>query len=426
MNQLFTYRYALILGVFLLTGNLYACSTFSSKDTSEYKPSVSYVKDQNSLSTSSDTILSKSKSVSSNTTHQYVINSSQSLTSIEVTPTPNLTQAALPQAPIPLPSKDPSSAPDKPVPFPIPTEPIVTKAPTKPTPTVSPNNSILSPAPDNYIPTTVPIETFNALKVRGVTITLGESTDSIKKKLGRPNRIDDTEYDFDYYIYNNDYKNLLFLAIQSDKVVGFYTDSIDFTYHGVTYGSSLDRVNSEFDKSFPLDEVLTHKTEEYTIKFLLDKIGSGEVVGIYLLSNSVKIDDYSEAVMRNVELMVYDLTNSVRARNSVPIMSWSSSAAISSRKHSINMALNDFFDHINPHGKTPGERMKEEGIAYRSYGENIVAGYGTAILSTHGWYNSSGHRKNLLNADYRYLGVGFTYEPESTYKTYITQNFYRQ
>jgi uncharacterized protein YkwD len=278
---------------------------------------------------------------------------------------------------------------------------------------------------DNTAPVNPPVEAGEELNIRGVSISLGESIDSVLNKLGDPGRIVDTEYNFEYYIYNNDYSRLLFVAITDNKVVGFYTDSLDFNYKGISTGADLDTVNSALDKTFTLSEVLKHTKDGYTIKVLMDKLGTKAVTGIYVLSDSVEVDEYTDSVMRNIELMVYDLTNSVRVRNQSSVLSWSSSAALASRKHSVDMATNDFFDHINQKGEKPGSRIRAEGISYQTSGENIIAGYGSAILSNHGWFNSSGHRSNMLNTDFRYLGAGFTYDSDSTYKTYITQNFYR-
>lgn len=272
---------------------------------------------------------------------------------------------------------------------------------------------------------TQPENPIAELSVKGITISFGESKDSIIKKFGTPNRIVDTEYDFDYYVYNNNYKELLFIALQASKVVGYYTDSVDFIFKGITSGSDILSVNKALGKSFPLAEVLTQSTEQYTLKVLMDKLDTQKVTGVYLLSNTVKLDDYSDSAMRNTELLLFDLTNSVRARNGVAVLSWSSSAAIASRKHSVDMAAKHYFDHLDTLGSNPGDRMNEEGIFYLTSAENIIAGYGTAILSNHGWFNSKEHRNNMLNAKFRYLGVGFSYQADSPYKTYFTQDFYR-
>ncbi|TAH69478.1 MAG: hypothetical protein EWM47_07015 [Anaerolineaceae bacterium] len=270
-----------------------------------------------------------------------------------------------------------------------------------------------------------PILNDKVLNVLGVNITLGESADSIQDKLGTPNRIAKTEMDFDYYVYNNNYSKLLFVAVKDNMVVGFYTDSIDFNYLGITPGSSLDKVNRSLKVDLAMDYLLTHSTDIYTVHVFMDEIGNHGVTGISLLTTNLKENGYTDEIMRDIELLVYDLTNSIRKRNGIPILSWSSTAAKAAYKHSIDMAENRYFDHYNLYNKNPGDRLKEEGIYYQSVGENIIAGYKTAIISSHAWFNSPEHRDNILNKNYRNLGVGFTYQEDSMFKTYITQKFYR-
>jgi uncharacterized protein YkwD len=293
-------------------------------------------------------------------------------------------------------------------------------------------NPYEAPLTENYItPTPTPIPVINsidnpkAVHARDTILLMEDSTEEVIRKLGLPGRIAETEYDFTYYIYNNDYKQLLFVALKDNKVVGFYTDALNFEYHGFTYGASLEEVNGALGENFTLSEVLTKNTSDCKVSILMDKLETGKVVGIYVLSNTVQEDGYNEEIMAQAEQMVYDLANSARVRNGLEPLSWSSSASQAARKHSNNMAAEDFFNHTDLSLRSPGDRLNAEGISFQKSGENIIAGYGSAILSSHGWYNSKGHRKNLLNEKFRYLGVGFTYDEDSIYKTYITQNFYR-
>jgi uncharacterized protein YkwD len=55
----------------------------------------------------------------------------------------------------------------------------------------------------------------------------------------------------------------------------------------------------------------------------------------------------------------------------------------------------------------------ERGAEYeaRVVGENLAWGAGDAATPEHivvGWMNSPGHRRNILQADYREVGVGVT------------------
>ena len=186
------------------------------------------------------------------------------------------------------------------------------------------------------------------MDVRNTHFSLNDNIDEVVEKLGIPGKIIDTEYDFKYYIYNNNYKKLLFIAVKENRLVGYYTDSIDFDLGGISSGSSLDEVNQVLGSNYTMEEVITHHTDSYTLHILMDQAGSGLVTGIYLLDNQVSLDEYSEDVIKNVELLVYDLTNSIRARHHIPILSWSSSASNSARKHSTDMAKEDILTILIP------------------------------------------------------------------------------
>ncbi|MFJ3231050.1 sigma-70 family RNA polymerase sigma factor [Streptomyces sp. NPDC086787] len=76
------------------------------------------------------------------------------------------------------------------------------------------------------------------------------------------------------------------------------------------------------------------------------------------------------------------------------------------QKHSDDMAARGFFDHTNPDGKGPGERITAAGYRWSTYGENIAAGQQTPASVMDAWMHSSGHRANILNCSFKELGVG--------------------
>ncbi len=85
------------------------------------------------------------------------------------------------------------------------------------------------------------------------------------------------------------------------------------------------------------------------------------------------------------------------------------------------------YDHDRPDGSSCFTAYEEAGIAYSYAAENIAAGYKTPEEVVNGWMNSTNHRKNILNPDLEYLGVGFYYDKdkmsEDNYRYYWSQNF---
>lgn len=119
---------------------------------------------------------------------------------------------------------------------------------------------------------------------------------------------------------------------------------------------------------------------------------------------------------------VLDLTNIERSKAGFPLLTFNSKLAAAAQKHSQNMAMQDFFDH-----RHLVERVQAEGYQYSRIGENISAGQSTPESVVQGWMNSPGHRKNILNSQFRELGVGYYFLQNDggsiNYRTYWTQVF---
>lgn len=328
----------------------------------------------------------------------------------------------------PVPTKAPGIT-NKPSNTPVPTKvpgetikPSNTPAPTKaPGVTIKPTNT---PVPTKEpTPTNGADETSSAvLNVRGTTVSMGESKDSILDKFGSPSRIDETEYNYDFYVYKGNYKNFMMIGIANNKVVAWYTDSNDFSYQGVSTTSNVSKINSTFGKSLSLKSTLSITSDGKSITFFMDTLGNSTIDGIYVADSSVSKGSTTKSVLTAWEKEVFDLTNSFRARNGLSALTWSDEASKSARLHSEDMAKNNYFSHTGLDGSTPFDRMKAQGISYKSAGENIIGGYGNAMHSYNGWVNSSGHRTNLLNSSFNHLGVGFALG--GTYGNYGTQNFF--
>jgi len=64
------------------------------------------------------------------------------------------------------------------------------------------------------------------------------------------------------------------------------------------------------------------------------------------------------------------------------------------------------FDHTRPNGTSCFTALDEAGANYYMSGENIALGFTTPASVVNGWMNSPGHRANILQEDFRYMGVG--------------------
>ncbi len=120
------------------------------------------------------------------------------------------------------------------------------------------------------------------------------------------------------------------------------------------------------------------------------------------------------------EQEVFDLVNQIREENGLEPFVYNETLAETARAHSQDMIDRDFFDHYNPDGKSPFDRMRDNGLSYSMAAENIAVGYPSPEAVVEGWMNSEGHRANILGGCEE-LGVGLALG--GSYGYYWTQCF---
>lgn len=65
------------------------------------------------------------------------------------------------------------------------------------------------------------------------------------------------------------------------------------------------------------------------------------------------------------------------------------------------------FSHTRPDGTSFSTALKEQNVSYRGSGENIAWGQKSPEAVMNAWMNSSGHRANILNKNFKIIGVGY-------------------
>ncbi|WP_458124714.1 CAP domain-containing protein [Paenibacillus sp. Z3-2] len=258
-------------------------------------------------------------------------------------------------------------------------------------------------------------------------ISLGDSEAAVIGKIGQPDRKDASGYGFTWYIYNKDYAKYAQIGIESGKVVALYSNapgvwsSDNGIQDGITVSELSSLIGEQIDPSST--SYMTSKQFE-DITYYLDT-SSNQKVDAILVSNRIATATGAHASgagnreeqTHAMELQVFDLANVFRQKNGISLLQWDDHIASTARKHSQDMSDREYFNHSNPEGQSPFDRMKADGIVYSRAAENIAYGYIDAMDVHNGWLNSSGHRKNMLNGNLQRLGVGI-------FGTYYTQNFY--
>ena len=126
------------------------------------------------------------------------------------------------------------------------------------------------------------------------------------------------------------------------------------------------------------------------------------------------------------ERQVVTLVNQHRRAIGLRPLHRSGALSRAARWKSKHMARYHYFDHADPSGRSPFQRMADCGFkSRRALGENIAAGQRTPQSVVRAWLSSPGHKRNIETAAFRFTGVGEVHRGGSAYGWYWTQDFGR-
>jgi uncharacterized protein YkwD len=101
------------------------------------------------------------------------------------------------------------------------------------------------------------------------------------------------------------------------------------------------------------------------------------------------------------------VANEIRRKHGLPELVQDPSIQAAAQAHAEDMARRHYFEHNNPEGESPFDRMRKAGAKFGWAAENIAQGPQDPEQAFRLWLGSPGHRKNLLNKKYRRHGIGY-------------------
>ncbi|RIW27457.1 hypothetical protein D3H55_22895 [Bacillus salacetis] len=291
------------------------------------------------------------------------------------------------------------------------------------------------------------------VSAQGVASFINKSAEELVAQLGEPDRIDPSAYSYEWWIYHISDQEYLQVGIERSKVVTIYAAGEDSDIKPFKIGQSIKEIyqNSSVESEivvqvnggtyrFELSEedlytrMLTMIGDVYA-QLYLDQY-TGELVSIRLFNKETLVEQRPyemvyrgelmeekeipeerwEEISEGSELQILDITNIIRSNYDANPVEWDEQTALVAEEHSKDMFEEDYFSHESPTSGTLADRLENAGIPFGMAGENIAAQYADGPAAVHGWLNSEGHRKTLLEQDFTHIGVG-------VYRKYYTQNF---
>lgn len=154
----------------------------------------------------------------------------------------------------------------------------------------------------------------------------------------------------------------------------------------------------------------------FILSLVLFSCKKSDVVDNNSNSNNNNNSNNSGDVVYNVnKATLLQLVNDVRSKGctcgttvmpAVGTLVWNDQLGKAAYDHSVDMKANNYFSHTGLNGSDPGQRITAAGYVWTSYGENIANGYTSEQAVIDGWLGSEGHCKNMMDGDYKDMGVG--------------------
>jgi len=288
---------------------------------------------------------------------------------------------------------------------------------------------------------------------KGLSTLVGKKTDDLIASFGEPNRIEPSAFGYDWWVYNKSNESYMMVGVMDERITQVFIaghildatpykvgQSIDDLYRFTIIESEIsvsiesnvytftindvdmkNRLLVEFNGLFAQIYVDEEDREIEAIRFTsprtlvlhqpYEMIYKGEYLSPDVPSTTLQ-KEIDEANSRQV----FELSNVYRTRHSTrPVVQMGNLDAVA-KKHSEDMAMQNYFSHDSPDFGNLENRLVEANITFESAGENIAANYYDSAEVVHGWLNSPEHRRILLSDEFTHLGVG-------AFGKYYTQNF---
>lgn len=142
------------------------------------------------------------------------------------------------------------------------------------------------------------------------------------------------------------------------------------------------------------------------------------------ISSPSFVDDYESKGVTKQQQEIVAIVNKERKANGLKAVVLDSTLSKLAIIRSQDMVDYQYFSHISPNYAEFYQLVQQINYGYWTLGENIAAGGSSAQQYMTMWMNSSGHRANILNANYERIGVGVVKNTKTGfYSSVATQIF---
>lgn len=276
----------------------------------------------------------------------------------------------------------------------------------------------------------------------GISTYIGKSSEEIMDNFGKPNRIDPSEFGYEWWIYNN-YIELFMIGVKDDTVTQIFTTNKNINTDPYKIGQSLEdiyrmtifeeevtveleenlymfamnerdmqnRILVRFDDVYMQLYIDNETNELYGVRFIdgetlvLHQSYEMQFVGELLEASTPSSYTQIEIDLANGRQLT-EITNVFRKKNEMAQLQFSNVLTSLAGENSEQMFQHTMESQVVEEKFELKQLLEQLAVDYKQVGENIATNYKDSIEVFHGWINSKDHRAQMLTEQYTQIGSG--------------------
>lgn len=253
--------------------------------------------------------------------------------------------------------------------------------------------------------------------INGKELTLGQTTEEITATFGAPTRIDETVYGLDRYIYDGD--GYFWVTFENDSAVEFFTPSSGFAYQGIKGGTVL-KDTSNVDSISNVDHCAVMNSEYASARIPLDY--ENQICGLLLQTKEFASKDALTGSLNNeqkadIEKELLEIINVQRKEAGLTVLTEIEGLDETAGAHSAEMVSKKYFDYKSKDGKTPFQRMMENGVQFHTASEVIATTRGDVVQLYTELLRTAAKQDSVMDSTMTQVGIGVDNDGKTLYLT---------
>jgi uncharacterized protein YkwD len=208
----------------------------------------------------------------------------------------------------------------------------------------------------------------------------------------------------------NSLRKIVTIVITATTIGSFSSIGVS----AATFDSNMNNYyNTIANKFLNIDSIMTNNSPSLNTDNIQSKKATDNTS---TSSNSIDVQGLPNlptnspiTVQASAEQKILELMNAKRTEAGLEPLTLDNTLVQVARYKSNNMIQNNFFDHTNPDGTKWTNWLQTIGYKYTTSGENIAYNTSDPVELFTQWWNSPGHRANMMNASYTKVGIGVIY-----------------